>query len=155
MLLLNLLLAIAWVALTGNYEAGNFVIGFVLAYLVLQLTQHSKAATRYVTNLRLGLIFTLFFLKEMVVSSLRVAFKVLSPNMNLHPAVVAIPLDVKSDATITLLGNLITLTPGTLTLDVSTDRTTMYVHTMDVGDVESFRKSIKDGFERRILEIAE
>ena len=153
MLLLNLLLAIVWVALTGEYEAGNFAVGFVLGYLILRLTQHSRAASRYVKRLQLGFLFFLFFLKEMIVSSIRVAITVLSPKMKMRPAVVAIPLDVTSDAAITLLGNLITLTPGTLTLDVSTDRSTMYVHTMDVGDIEAFRFSIKDGFERRILEV--
>ena len=66
---------------------------------------------------------------------------------------VAVPLDVTSDAAITLLGNLITLTPGTLTLDVSTDHLPLYVHVMNVEDVESFRQGIKNGFERRILEL--
>lgn len=154
MLLLNLLLAFTWVALTGDYSAGNFAIAFILGYLVLRLTQHSDASVRYVTRMQTAFFFTIFFIKEMVFSSVRVAIRVLSPNMKIHPAVVAVPLDIKSDAGITLLANLITLTPGTLTLDVSTDRSTMYVHTMDVGnDVEAFRRSIKDGFERRILEV--
>lgn len=153
MFLLNLLLAIAWVALTGDYEAGNFAVGFVLAYLVIRLTQHSQMAVRYVKKIQLILFFIVFFLKELVFSSLRVAVQVLSPTMKMRPAVVAVPLDVKSDEAITLLGNLITLTPGTLTIDVSSDRSTMYVHTMNMEDVESFRRSIKDGFERRILEV--
>ena len=154
MLLLNLLLSIAWVALTGQYEAGNFAVGFILGFLVLRLTQHSPAAVRYVFQLRLLLFFIGFFLKELVLSSWRVVLLVLSPQMKMHPAVVASPLDVTSDAAITLLGNLITLTPGTLTLDVSTDLSTMYVHAMNVEDVEAFRAGIKNGFEKRIVELA-
>lgn len=154
MLLLNLLLAIVWVALTGEYEAGNFAMGFILAFLVLRLTQHSDTAVRYVKRARLLLFFIGFFLKELVVSSLRVVAVVLSPTMKMQPAVVAIPLEVTSEAAITMLGNLITLTPGTLTLDVSTDHSTMYVHAMNVGDVITFREGIKNGFERRILELA-
>jgi multicomponent Na+:H+ antiporter subunit E len=154
MFLLNLLLAIVWVALTGEYEAGNFAVGFVLAYLVLRLTQHSDTAVRYVKRVRLLFFFTAFFLKELVVSSLRVVVLVLSPTMKMRPAVVAIPLEVSSDAAITLLGNLITLTPGTLTLDVSSDHSTMYVHAMNVEDVAAFREGIKNGFERRVLELA-
>ncbi|MEZ4592388.1 MAG: Na+/H+ antiporter subunit E [Chloroflexota bacterium] len=154
MLLLNLLLAIAWMALTGQYEAGNFAVGFVLAYLVLRLTQHSETAVRYVRRGRLFFFFTGFFLKELVISSWRVVVVVLTPKMTMRPGVVAIPLTVTSEAAITMLGNLITLTPGTLTLDVSTDLSTMYVHTMDVGDLEAFRASIKNGFEKRILELA-
>ncbi len=68
-------------------------------------------------------------------------------------AIVAIPLDAKTDREITLLANLITLTPGTLSLDVSEDRRFLYVHAMFVEDVESFRDSIKNGFERRLLEL--
>ena len=154
MLLLNLLLAIAWMALTGQYEASNFAVGFVLAYLVLRLTQHSETAVRYIRRARLLFFFTGFFLKELVISSWRVVVVVLTPKMAMRPAVVAIPVAVTSEAAITMLGNLITLTPGTLTLDVSTDRSTMYVHAMDVGDAELFRASIKNGFEKRILELA-
>ncbi len=154
MLLLNLLLAVVWVALTGQYDASNFVVGFLLACLVLSQTQQSDEAVRYVHSVRRVLSFTGFFIKELVISSLRVVVLVLSPSMKMRPAVVAVPLTVTSDAAITLLGNLITLTPGTLTLDVSTDRTTMYVHAMDVEDVEVFRAGIKNGFERRILELA-
>lgn len=154
MLLLNLLLAIAWVALTGEYEAGNFAMGFILAFLVLRLTQHSDTAVRYVKRVRLLIFFIGFFLKELVVSSWRVVVMVLSPTMKMRPAVVAIPLDITSESAITMLGNLITLTPGTLTLDVSTDHSTMYVHAMDVEDVAAFREGIKNGFERRILELA-
>ena len=69
MLLLNLLLAIAWMALTGQYEASNFAVGFVLAYLVLRLTQHSETAVRYIRRARLLFFFTGFFLKELVISS--------------------------------------------------------------------------------------
>jgi multicomponent Na+:H+ antiporter subunit E len=74
--------------------------------------------------------------------------------MKMRPVVIAIPLEVTSEAAITMLGNLITLTPGTLTLDVSSDHSTMYVHAMDVADVDAFREGIKNGFERRILELA-
>ena len=65
----------------------------------------------------------------------------------------AIPLDARSDAEITLLANLITLTPGSLYLDVSQNRCVMYVHTMHVDDLDAFRRSIKDGFERRVMEV--
>jgi multicomponent Na+:H+ antiporter subunit E len=154
MLLLNVLLAVAWVALTGDYQASNLALGFVLGYLLLRLTQHSSTTTRYVRQWQLWIALIGYFLRELLLSSWRVVVQVLRPRMQMRPAVVAIPLDVQSDAGITLLGNLITLTPGTLTLDVSTDRRTMYVHTMDVGeDVAAFRRSIKEGFERRILEV--
>ena len=153
MFLLNILLAIAWVALTGEFNAGNFIIGFVIVYLLLALTRPSESARTYTTQVRGIMSFSLFFLKELVFSSLRVTVQVLSPTLNMQPAVVAVPLDIRSDAGITLLGNLITLTPGTLTLEVAEDRSQIFVHAMHVDDVEAFRREIKDGFERRILEV--
>jgi multicomponent Na+:H+ antiporter subunit E len=71
------------------------------------------------------------------------------------PGVVAIPLDARTDAEIALLANLITLTPGSVTLDVSEDRSVLYVHAMyiDGGDVEAYRRSVKEGLERRVLEL--
>ncbi len=71
------------------------------------------------------------------------------------PGVVAIPLDARTDAEITLLANLITLTPGSVSLDLSEDRRVLYVHAMyiDGGDVEAYRRSVKEGLERRVLEL--
>jgi multicomponent Na+:H+ antiporter subunit E len=73
----------------------------------------------------------------------------------MRPGVIAVPLDAKTDAEITLLANLITLTPGTLSLDLSPDRGVLYVHTMyiDQDDVERARRQIKDNLERRVLEL--
>ena len=71
------------------------------------------------------------------------------------PGVVAIPLDARTDAEITLLANLITLTPGSVSLDLSEDKRVLYVHAMyiDGGDVEAYRRSVKEGLERRVLEL--
>ncbi len=155
MLLLNLLVALAWVVLTGEFTIGNFVVGFLITYLILRLTRQSQLVSSYVRRISLLVRFLGFFLKELVLSSLRVMVQVLLPRQNLRPAVVAVPLDVQSDTGIALLANLITLTPGTLTLDVSTDRKMMYIHVIDLDDLEAFRTSIKQGFERRIIEVME
>jgi multicomponent Na+:H+ antiporter subunit E len=66
---------------------------------------------------------------------------------------VAISLDAKTDVEITMLANLITLTPGSVSLDVSSDRRFLYLHAMYIDDVEDFRESIKKTIERRVLEI--
>ncbi len=71
------------------------------------------------------------------------------------PGVVAIPLDAHTDAEITMLANLITLTPGSVCLDLSEDKRLLYVHAMyiDGGDIEAYRRSVKEGLERRVLEL--
>jgi multicomponent Na+:H+ antiporter subunit E len=78
---------------------------------------------------------------------------VVAPAGRLRPAIVAVPLTLDRDAEIALLANLITLTPGTLSLDVSPDRRTLYVHAMATAGPDELRREIRDGFERRILEV--
>lgn len=94
--------------------------------------------------------FLIYFAWELFLSNLRVAYDVLRPVRFLRPGVLAIPLDLKTDGQITLLANVLSLTPGTLSLDVSADRKFIYVHAMQMEDGDRLRGSIKSGFERRV-----
>lgn len=97
--------------------------------------------------------FVLFFLWELWLANLRVARDVLTPGYSMRPAVLAVALTARTDLEITLLANLISLTPGTLSLDVSTDRRMLYIHAMYVDDPEDYRRYIQHEFERRLLEV--
>ena len=151
--LLNTLLALAWIALTGTFNPTNFAIGFAVGFVLLWLTQRAMLPSNYFRKVPQVIGFVLFFLWELIIANGRMLLIVFSPRPAIRPAVVAIPLDARSDAEITLLANLITLTPGSLYLDVSQNRCVMYVHTMHVDDLDAFRRSIKDGFERRVMEV--
>jgi multicomponent Na+:H+ antiporter subunit E len=152
-LLLNLFLALAWMALTGKFTPLNFLTGFVAGYAILWLIRRGTRTRTYFLKVPQVIGFALFFLKELVVANMRVAYDVLTPEHHMRPGVIAIPLDAKTDTEITMLANLITLTPGTLSLDVSADRKVLYIHSMYIDDIELARRSIKEGLERRILEI--
>jgi len=82
-----------------------------------------------------------------------VAYDVITPTFYMKPGIVAIPLSAETDLEITLLANLISLTPGTLSLDISDDRKVLYVHGMFINDKDEFIEGVKSGFERRLLEI--
>ena len=97
-----------------------------------------------------GVAFVAFYLWELVVSSLRVAYDVLTPTLHMRPAIIAVPLEVRSDLAITLLANLVSLTPGSLTLDISPDRRTLYVHVMFGMDTDAVRNEITRNLERRV-----
>lgn len=152
-LLWNICLALAWAALTGEFTLENLALGFVLGFIIMFFARR-VIGTGYTA--RVFRIFELFafFIWELIIANFRVAFDVLTPKDLATPGILAIPLDVQSDIEITLLANMITLTPGTVTLDVSADRKVLYLHAMyiDEGDVDGFRKRIKEGFERRIIE---
>ncbi len=91
--------------------------------------------------------------EELIVANLKVAFDIITPKDYMEPGIVAVPLDAETDMEITLLANLITLTPGTLSLDVSKDRKILYIHTLYLDDAEKFRAEIKNGMEKRLLEV--
>jgi multicomponent Na+:H+ antiporter subunit E len=149
----NILLALAWVAMTGGFTPLNFALGFGLGYLILYVHQRVLGPATYFRKVRQAVGFAGYFLRELVLANLRLAYDVVTPGFHMRPGVVAVPLDAKTDLEITLLANLITVTPGSFSLDVSDDRTVLYVHAMYVDDAEAYRRAIKDGYERRVLEL--
>lgn len=151
--LVNVLLALVWAALHGRFTTTNLLTGFVLGYLVISIAPRGTAVFLYVLKVRMVLRFVVYFFKELFVANLRVARRVLASRRQLRPAVVAVPLDARTDVEITLLASVISLTPGSLSLDVSTDRKVLYIHALDAGDVARFRLHIKHGFERRLLDV--
>ncbi len=104
--------------------------------------------------IRLGwnwLVLACLFVRELTLSVWDVALAVINPARVTHSAIVAMPLDVKSDAGISLLANMITLTPGTISLHVSDDRSVLYVHVMNYAP--DIVDKLKSGFERRVLKV--
>ena len=153
MFLSHILLALTWAAVTGRFTWSNVLVGFLLAYLVLFIAQRAVGSSGYFRKLGQVLGFALFYVWELILANLRVAYDVMTPAYHMRPGVVAIPLDAKTDVEITMLANLITLTPGSVSLDVSSDRRFLYLHAMYIDDVEQFRASIKNSLERRVLEV--
>ena len=153
LLVTNLLLAIIWAAMTGSVTLANLVAGYGFGYLVLFALRSFYQPTGYFKKLPQALLFVLYFLKEMLVSSVRVAFDVITPTHRSRPGIIAIPLAVRSPMEITVLANMITLTPGTLSLDLSDDQRTLYIHAMFADDPDRIRHEIKHGLEAKILEL--
>ena len=150
MLLGSILLALAWAALQGEITLVNLVVGYVIGYALLAvLARGGVMPSTLGSRTRHALQLTAFFVWELLLANFRVAADVLGRN-RIEPAVVAIPLDVTSDTEILLLSMLINITPGSVTIDLSNDRRTLYVHVMHMKSPEQTRREIKDGFERRI-----
>ena len=149
----NLTLALAWVILTGSFTAANLVWGFIVAYFVLRLThRRNPDFEAYFARVPQAARFALFFMWDLTKSNIRVAYDVLTPTHYMRPGVIALPLDARTDAEITALANLITVTPGALALDVSSDRRVLYIHLMYLDDEQRLREELKD-LERRVLQL--
>jgi multicomponent Na+:H+ antiporter subunit E len=150
----NLLLALAWAVATGLFTVPNLLVGLVLGYLILYFAQGALGPSPYFTKVPQVARFAVFYLWQLFLANLRLAYDVITPRHHMRPGVIAVPLDVRTDAEITLLANLITLTPGTLSLDLSPDRRVLYVHAIYTdGDIDQARRQIKEGLERRVLEV--
>ncbi len=102
---------------------------------------------RKITSL---IIFIPYYVYEVISSNLRVAYDILSPADHFSPAIISIPLEPMSDLQLLVLSNLVTMTPGTLTMDVSADRKFLTVHAMYVDDVDAFVRDFKHNFEPKI-----
>ena len=150
MLLGSILLAVAWAALHGEVTLMNLLVGYAVGYAILALLARGGVMpSTLVSRTRRALGLAAFFAWELLLANFRVAADVLRGN-RIEPAVVAIPLDVTSDGEILLLSMLINITPGSVTIDLSDDRRTLYVHVMHMTSAEKTRREIKDGFERRV-----
>lgn len=152
---LNIFLAVIWAAATANFQPQNLALGFGLGFAIIYFYQRVSGQVAYTHRTWQIIAFVGFFIKELFKANLRVALDVVTPAHDMRPGVVAIPLTVTTDAQITLLANVISLTPGTLSLDVSDDRSVLYIHAMYVDDPDELRHEIKAGFERRVLEVLE
>jgi multicomponent Na+:H+ antiporter subunit E len=156
MLLANLLLALVWTALQGSLSLANLVVGYVLGFVVLQvLTRGGVLPPRYLGKIGTFLSLLVFLGYELVLANLKLAADVVRPNRTMRPAVVRVPLDVRSDGEILMFAALLNLTPGSIALDVSEDRKTLYVHVMHIETADEARRDMKAGFERRVQRLFE
>ena len=149
----HVLLTLSWIFLTGEFTVENLAVGFLFGVLVLWMAQRRKRVSGYPARLRHIAEFIVFFLGEIISANVRVSFDVLTPRHRMRPGILAIPLELETDVQIMVLAILITLTPGTLCLDISEDRRMIYVHAMYIHDADKVRHAIKEGYERRVREV--
>ena len=156
MFILNIALAIIWAALWGSPTLTMLMAGYVLGFFTLWFASPVFGMRRsyFLRSWRVVRLI-LYFLYELVMSSVRVAYDVLTPNDYSTPAILEMPLDVKTDFQILLITNLISLTPGTLSLDVSSDRKTLTFHAMYADNPEALISEMKNGMERMVREVFE
>ncbi|MFC2991228.1 Na+/H+ antiporter subunit E [Halomonas tibetensis] len=149
----NLLLALAWVVLSGDFTGLNLVVGLVFGYIALLLIEPQVESLKgYPARIPRILGFIGFFIKELLMANLKVGFDILTPPWHMKPGVIAMPLEARTELEITMVANLISLTPGTLSLDVSDDRKVLYIHAMFLDDEEELRRNLKE-MEYRALEL--
>lgn len=149
----NLLLALVWAALAGGITLPRLAVGFLVGYVVLAFGERLTGRTRYTRKAPRAAALVLYFLRELTRANLRVAADVLTRAHRSRPGIVAVPMKAATELEIALLAGLVSLTPGTLSLEVSPDRRVLFVHAMFAADPDAVRREIQDGLERRLLEV--
>jgi multicomponent Na+:H+ antiporter subunit E len=152
-IVLNLIIAIIWMFLQESYTFNDFLLGYLLGIWMLFLLRRFIPGEFYLKRV-IAIIYLIFlFLKELVLANIEVLKLVYQPKLSLEPGIFALPTELKSNWEITLLANLITLTPGTLSVAVSNDNRLIYIHAVDIPDVEDTITQIKETFEKAIMEV--
>lgn len=156
LLIWNIVLALLWAAMMEDFSPPSLFIGFAIGLAVLSLLRPVLQENKYFGDIWELFILIAFFFTELLRANLRMAYYTLMPLDRMRPGVIAVPLEPMSDTELTVLANLITLTPGTLSIDVHEDPTTgrrlLFVHVMHFTDADDVRRDIKRGFESRVLE---
>jgi len=150
---INTFIAFGYTGVQGQFNLSGLAVGYFLGYAALWVTHPLYGPSRYFRRVPKALGLLAFFLVELVYSNLQVLWEVITPGQISRPGIVGVPLTASSELEILLVANLISLTPGTLSIDLSDDRRTLYVHVMFLDDPDRFRESIKKGLERRVLEV--
>lgn len=110
---------------------------------------------RFVVRIFDVMQFIVFYIKELIISSSVLAYDVVRPRKSFKHGIVAVPIDIKSDTALLALINLVSMTPGSLVVDLTRDKKTLYVHSMYLDDAEEFKRKLKHDFERRIKKVFE
>lgn len=151
--LLSLCLLLAWLLLVNELSVGHCLLGAFLGWLIPLVTQVFWIKPPRVHKPFKLCLFFLRVLGDIVVANLQVAKLILGPSARLRPAFVEIPMLLEDELALTMLASVISLTPGTVSADLSDDRRTLLVHCLDAADEAAVVAEIKARYEAPLLEV--
>lgn len=153
--LLSVFMLGLWLAMNNSIGFGQWLLGGLLAWAIPYFTQSFWPQSMVMNKPGLALKFLLMVLWDIVIANAQVAVLIMGPRQKLQPAFMRIPLELKQDFTITLLANTISLTPGTVSVDLQMNDGYLLVHGLHVKDIDAAIADIKTRYERPLKEIFE
>ena len=152
--LLTLILAVVWTLLQNEISAGMVVFGVLLGIIIPWGTSVWWPDTPRGFRLGKMMAYSMVVIWDIIVANIEVAWIVLTvPNAKLKPAWITVPLDLRQPEAITVLAGTITLTPGTVSADLSNEGHSLLVHVLHTDDPDAVRDDIKHRYERRLKEV--
>mgnify|MGYP000026181671 CR=1 FL=1 len=149
----SLLLFVVWLLLNNTLAFGHIVLGAFLAITIPMLVTSLAPAQPSIKKPGLAFRYFMLVLWDILTANFEVARKVLSPMNKLNPGMVAVPLDIESELGITLFASTISLTPGTVSAEISEDKQWLYVHALDIEDEQALIDEMKQRYEIPLKEI--
>ncbi|UTT42854.1 Na+/H+ antiporter subunit E [Exiguobacterium aurantiacum] len=152
-IVLNTVIAIMWAVLWNSYTGVDFLLGYIVGIFILFVLRRFLHFDFYMRRVFAAFKLIALFIKELIMSNIDVVKVLLSPKLDIEPGIIEVPTQLKSDWELTLLASLISLTPGTLSMDFSEDKKSIFVHSIHVPDKEQMIREIHDSFEKAIMEV--
>jgi len=152
-ILLNIGIALVWILLQGNFTIQSFVVGYALGMLFLYIFRKQLDSKFYFFRLWAVFKLFLFFVKELIVANFVVIAQVLRPKLNVKPGIIIYETELETPMQITILTSMITLIPGSVSMEVSTDNKSIYIHVFHIDDKEEIIRHIREDLEGRIKEV--
>lgn len=153
--LLSAALFASWLALTGSFSIGQLLLAALLAWSIPLLTERLRPERARVRAWGTAFRLALVVLYDIVASAITVAAQILGREDRITPGFVTVPLVIRDPHGITSLASIITMTPGTLSVDLAPDRLDLLVHALHVDNPAALVASIKSRYERPLIEIFE
>jgi len=150
--ILILVPAIVWLFFTGSMNLLNIFLGLLLSYILFLIYGNFSVSNRRKIKILKILNLFAYFIWELILANLRVALEVVRPKLSMTPAIIEVPLEITRPYELLIFTGMVTLTPGSLTINFTDDNKTVYIHTMYYTSADEFRSYIKNGFEKKIIE---
>lgn len=153
--LLNVFIAILWMLLIDEDEIriGTFITGFVVGAFIIFFMRRFLGQQFYLRRLFMAIKLVLIFISEIFQSSILVLKQILSPRLKLTPGIFKYKTVLESDGEVTTLALLLTLTPGSVVMEVSPEGNIFYIHAIDVENSKEFLFNSLKKFEKAIMEV--
>lgn len=151
--LMSAALVAVWLLLANDLSVGHLLLGAALGVLVPLATNAFWSERPRLARPGLALVLAARLIADIVVANLTVARSILSPRLALRPAFVRYPLELSDEFAVTVLASIISLTPGSVSAELSPDRRTLLVHALDLEDEARFIETIRQRYERPLREI--
>ncbi len=152
-LVLNIGIAFVWALLQAEFTIQSFMVGYFLGLVILYIFKNQFSGKLYIYKWWAVFLLFMVFIKELIIANFIVIVQILRPKLNIRPGIIAFPVDLETPVQITLLANMISLTPGTLSMEISQDNKIIYIHVFNIDEQELVIKRIKESFESKIKEV--